>query len=119
MPSERISTTLAASAVNNNILQGSIYEFMSRPTRVVIAASAGTTPNVANIGVNFGSRTMAQVANTEVPMEPGAGQGPRLPDDVIVDDIAMPGERIVISLQDQGAVGGTVTRTLVQFTEVA
>jgi len=115
MPSERRSVLLGAGATNNNIIAGSIYEFMSRPTRVIIAASSGL--GTTGLGVNFGSRTMAQVGNTIVPLEPGAGQGPVIPDDVIVDDIAMPGERIVVSLQDGGA--GTTTRVLVQFTEVA
>ena len=114
MPTERRSIVLGAGATNNNILAGSIYEFMSRPTRVIVASSS-TLPTTG-VGVNFGSRTMSQVANTLSPVQVAANLGPVIPDDVIVDDIAMPGERIVIALQDGGA--GSTTRVLVQLTEV-
>ena len=39
MPTERRSVTLGANALNSNILTGSIYEVMSRPTRVIVAAA--------------------------------------------------------------------------------
>lgn len=117
MPTERRSVVLAVNALNPNILQGSIYEFMSRPTRVIVASS-GDQPDTG-IGVNFGSRTMCQQANTLSPVEAGTNLGPEIPQQVIVDDIALPGERIVISLQDGGAGGaGSTTRVLTQFTEV-
>lgn len=114
MPTERRAVTLAANALNPNILTGSIYEFMSRPTRVVIAAA--TDQNDVGIGVNFGSRTMAQQANTLAPVETAANIGPDIPQQVIVDDIALPGERIVVSVQ--GGAAGSVSRVLAQFTEV-
>lgn len=114
MPTERRSVTLGANALNSNILTGSIYEFMSRPTRVIVAAA--TDQADVGIGVNFGSRTMCQQANTLAPVETAANVGPDVPQQVIVDDIALPGERIVISVQ--GGAGASVSRVLTQFTEV-
>tara|TARA_Y100000996_G_C22555379_1_gene655353 strand:- start:157 stop:504 length:348 start_codon:yes stop_codon:yes gene_type:complete len=114
MPTERRSITLAANTLNNNILSGSIYEFMSRPTRVIVATACDQAD--VGIGVNFGSRTMAQQATTVSPLEPAAGTGPDLPQQVLVDDIALPGERIVVSVQ--GGAAASVTRVLTQFTEV-
>lgn len=111
MPTWRKTITLGAGASNASILQGSIYEFPSAPTRVVVAAAAnvGTTA----IGINFGSRTIAPQSDNVVPLEPAAGVGPNIPDQVIADDVAMPGERIVISLADAGA--GSTNRVLVNF----
>ena len=115
MPSQRFSdAALAATTANDNILAGSIYEFMSRPTRVIVAGVSDQTD--AEIGVNFGARTMCQAANTTMPLEPGSGTGPDIPQQVIVDDIALPGERIVISVRAGAAV--SAIRVLTQFTEV-
>lgn len=115
MPTERRSTDLGIGGQNPNIIQGSIYETMSRPTRVVVAcvSNVGDT----GLGVQFGSRTMCLPSQTVVPLEPGAGRGPIIADDVIVDDIALPGEKVVISLQ--GGIAVSTTRTLVNFTELA
>lgn len=115
MPTWRKAESLAINATNSNVLQGSIYEYMSRPTRVVIAAASDQTD--VKLGVQFGSRTMALAADTEAPKEPAAGVGPNIPDQVVVDDLAMPGDRIVVSLQ--GGAAASVTRILAQFTEVA
>lgn len=114
MPTERRSIALAANTLNNNILSGSIYEFMSRPTRVIVATASDNAD--VGVGVNFGSRTMAQQSTTISPLEPAAGTGPDLPQQVLVDDIALPGERIVVSVQ--GGAAASVTRVLTQFTEV-
>ncbi len=117
MPTQRFSTPVAglpAATANDNILAGSIYEFMSRPTRVVVAAVSDQVD--AELGVNFGARTMCQAANTVIPVEPAANTGPDLPQQVVVDDIALPGERIVISVR-AGAAASQI-RVLSQFTEV-
>jgi len=116
MPSQRFSAAFAAGATNDNILAGSIYEFMSRPTRVIVAAASDVVDS--EIGVNFGARTMCQSANTTIPLEPGgvAGAGPDIPQQVVVDDIALPGERIVVSVRAVTASAGV--RVLTQFTEV-
>lgn len=121
MPVERRFVTLAAGATNANIIQGSIYEFMSRPTRVQILARSATAVAAGtgtNIGVQFGSRTIALQSQTVCPGGPifTGNASPQMPEDMIVDDIAMPGERIVISLQDRGA--GDTTQVQVIFTEV-
>ena len=115
MPSQRFSDpSLLATTANANLLAGSIYEFMSRPTRVIVAGVRAQTD--AEIVVNIGARTMCQAANTTITLEPGNGTGPDIPQQVIVDAIALPGERIVISVR-AGAAASAI-RVLTQFTEV-
>lgn len=116
MPTFRKRTALAIAESNNNILSGSIYEFMSRPTRVIIAATASIGDNDIQMGVNFGSRTMLQQADGDLGVEPGADQGPQIPENVVVDDIADAGERLQISLQ--GGAGASVVTTSVQLVEL-
>jgi len=114
MAASRVSITLAANATNNNVFQGTEVEYNSTsvPQKLVIAASSdvGTT----RLGVQLGSRTIAQPSNSLCPLEPGAGQGPRIPDDVVCESVIMPGERMYITLEDGGA--GSTTRVAVQTT---
>lgn len=115
MPTTRdVRTALAAGTTVQNILQGSIYEQMQRMTRVTIAAVSSVVDTQE--GVQFGSRTMALQSEMSIPVEPAANVGPNIPDQVIVDDIALPLERIVISINV--VTGPANVRTLVNFTEV-
>lgn len=120
MPTERRFDPLAAGQTIPNIINGSIYETMTRRTRIIIA-SRSSDPTAAatgtNIGVQFGSRTMALLSQTVTPgTAVGLNASPQIPDDVVVDDVAMPGERIVISLQSRGGVN--TNTTIVSFTEM-
>lgn len=107
----RDSVVLVANATNPNVLNGSQIEIngTGRAQRVVISASSSVA--TTGLGVQFGSRSIAQSANTLAPLETAAGLGPVVPDDVLVDDIVLPNERILISLVDGGA--GSTTRVLV------
>lgn len=102
----RQSVALGIGASNNNVLAGSIYEFPTKPTRVVIAAVADQGD--VRMGVSFGGRIIANQSETLAPLQPAAGQGPNIPDHVVIDEMAMPGERLVIALQ--GGAAASVTR---------
>lgn len=114
MPSFRQTVTLGALATNNNIMAGSIYEFPNQVTRVVISAVSALP--TTTMGVNFGSRTIASAVDNVIPTQTAVNVGPVVPDDIVVDDVAMPGERLVISLTDGGA--GAANRVFVQLTPV-
>lgn len=116
MPTFRKRVALGIGEVNNNILAGSIYEFMSRPTRVVVAATASIGDPDIDMGVNFGSRTMMQQSDGRLSIEKGADQGPEVPENVLVDDIADAGERLQISLN--GGVAASVVTAMVQLQEL-
>ncbi len=123
MPTIRPFVTLAAGASNNNVISGSIYEYQSRPTRIVIAGRSATAVAAGtgtNIGVQFGARTMCLASETALPGGLVGGTGgnasPQVPEDVVVDDIALPGDRLVIALTDRGA--GDTTQLLVSLTEI-
>ena len=116
MPTFRTRTALGIGEVNNNILAGSIYEFMARDTQVVVAATASIGDPDINMGVNFGSRTMMAQADGQLSIERGADEGPQIPENVLVDDIADAGERLQISLT--GGVAASIVVTQVQFREL-
>lgn len=112
MAASRRSVTLAANASNNNVFQGTEVEYNSSgvPLKVVIVASSdvGTT----RMGVQFGSRSIAQPSANVCPLETAAGLGPRFNEDLVLESVIMPGERMYISLEDGGA--GSTTRVAVQ-----
>ncbi len=113
MPSQRFSTTLGAGAVVQNVLAGSQFEFVGITSRVQVYSVVDAV-DTANMEITFGQEL--QIPSSPIGTEPGAGLGPVAPDDILIDDFAAPGDRIVIRLTDSGA--GSVVRTLVVITPV-
>lgn len=107
MPVVRRETVIPANDVVDNILTGSIYEFMPRNAALNIgntASAAGLT-----VSVNSGSDTVLE----EAPVNP-TGVPPVIPDDMDVQDVAAAGERLVIRARN--TTGGPLTLyTLVQI----
>lgn len=110
----RKSVVLAANASDPNILSGTQVEYNSSPVPVRCIVAASSSVGTTKIGLKFGSRSIMDAADALAPLEPAAGQGPTIPDDIIVDALVYPGERIYLSAQDGGA--GSTTRFLVQLT---
>lgn len=115
MPTAKFTTVLGANEVNQNVMAGSQFEFMGRPTRIQIYAIADTG-DVVDIEVFFGQEL--QMAPAQLGTL-AATTGPIVPDDLLVDDIAAPGDRITIRLTETAAVAATNVRTLVVLTPVA
>jgi len=115
MPTFRDTTTLAANQTVANIMAGSQFEFPGRPTRIQVysLAEAG---DAVSIEVFFGQEL--QLATSPLNVGAAAGAGPVVPDDLVVDDIAAPGDRIVIGVTETAAAVGIV-RTMVVLTPVA
>lgn len=114
MPTARFATALAASATNENIIAGSQFEFLGRPSRVQVY-SAADTGDIVNLEVFFGQELQATPA--PVPRVTD-GTGPTVPDDLVVDDVGAPGDRLVLRLVNTLAVAADV-RTMVVITPVA
>lgn len=111
----RKSFSLAIAATNENILSGTDMEFPEVPTKVTIAAASDQTD--VSMGVQFGTRVQAREVDTFAPKEPAAGVGPNVPDQVVLSEIALPRERIIISLK--GGAAASVSRVLVSTTPLA
>ena len=114
MPSFRTVTTLVANETDPNIMAGSQFEFMARPTRVQVysLAEAG---DAVSVEVFFGQEL--QLARSPLNVGAAAGAGPVVPDDLLVDDIAAPQDRLVIAMTETAGAAG-IARTQVVLTPV-
>lgn len=104
-------TNLAIGASNLNVLQGSAFEFVKRPSRcrfyLVGPAAAGMLATV---------QSGSDVLMEQSPIS-RAARVPIVPDDITVEDVAMPGDRLKIALQNNtGAANDVFWR--VEITEI-
>jgi hypothetical protein len=105
-------TNLAAGAINVNVLQGSAFEFIKRPSRVrfwVVGNAAGE-PRVT---IQSGSEVLME----ESPIS-RANRFPIYDQDLTAEDIAMPGDRLKLQVRNTGA-GANDTFWMVEVTPVA
>lgn len=114
MPTFNATTTLTANQTIPNIMQGSQFEFPERPTRIQIYALV-ENGDAADMEVFFGQEL--QLARSPLQVGAIAGDGPKVPEDLVLDDICF-GGRIVIGLTDT-AGAACVVRTKVVLTPVA
>lgn len=119
MPTFRAATTLAANQVVPNILAGSEFEFPASPTRVQVAVTldSASAAGDAQADVQFGN--VVQANSVPLSLERGAGQGPVIPDNILADDVVLPGRRIVVRLrQVAGGAGGQIVTTTIALTPI-
>lgn len=110
MPMIRKTASVAANATVDNIISGSIYEFMPWNAILNIGTQGSATGLVVTI--NSGSDTILE----ESPV-PTQNRFPIIPDDMDVQDVAAAGERLVIKIRN--TTGGALTYfSLVQLTPV-
>ena len=101
MPTIRRAITVPAGGVNDNALAGSPFEFVGQAAQVEIAAVRETAPaGVGTIEVTFGPQV--QLEPGPLATEQAAGLGPLLPDNILVSDIAAPGDRLRVGLRETG-----------------
>lgn len=115
MPSQRFESTLAAGITDPNILAGSQFEFMAAITRVQVYMVGNVSGGSYDTEVLFGQQL-------ELPIGPGPeftdALGPNVPDHIILDAIAAPGDRLAIRLTNTDGALASVTRTLIVLTPV-
>lgn len=92
-------------AVVPNILTGTDFEYPTGMSKVVIA-SAGANA-VGRMSVKFGSRVIAE--DLVISQEIGTGQGPRIPENLMVNAVVMPTERIQISIDNSAGTADPTT----------
>ncbi len=100
---------LAAGAVVSNVMTGSEFERLPAPARIRVAIASDQED--VSCDVSFGN--VIQGTAVSVPKEPAAGVGPRLPDELLIDDMADTGDLILVRLR--GGAAAAVVRTLVRI----
>jgi len=98
------SISIGAGVTNNNVLSGSAFEFVREASMVQIALLASATGLLA--GVSSGSDILLEDGSL-VDVVRIANQGPIFPDDYILSDVAMPMDRLRISVRNP--TGGAIT----------
>ena len=91
------SISIAAGASNNNVLAGSAFEMISQPSTVRVGLLASATGLLA--GVSSGSDILLEDGSL-VDIVRIANQGPIFPDDFVLDDVAMPMDKLRISVRN-------------------
>lgn len=104
MPIIKNGVAIAAGATNNNVLSGSAFEFVKDVSKVSIGLLASATGLLAS--VSSGSDILLEDGSL-VDVVRIANQGPVFPDDFILQDIAMPMDRLKISVRNP--TGGSIT----------
>jgi hypothetical protein len=110
MPLVRREQTIAANAVLDNVLDGSIYEFLPWNAAINIGLNGSATGLVATI--NSGSDTVLEESPVNV-----SANFPVIPDDMFAQDVAAGGERLVVKVRNTTG-GALVLRSLIQLTPV-
>jgi hypothetical protein len=98
------SVSIASGATNNNVLAGSAFEFVKEASQVAIGLLGSATGLLA--GVSSGSDILMEDGSL-VDVVRVANQGPIFPDDYILTDVAMPMDRLRISVRNP--TGGAIT----------
>lgn len=112
MPTIRVSSVVPAGGTVANVLAGSQFEFLGRPSIVQVFAVQDTT-ELGEIEIFFGQELqLPQSPVTQVV----ATTGPNVPDDEIVNDIGAPGDRLVVRLTETGGLAVANVRTMVKIT---
>ena len=111
MPTIRVTTTNLAANAQAFPLQGNQYEFLPFNARVEFAIVA----NAAGIDVTVysGSDVLQQNGPATVKATP-----PLYPDDFLLDDVAMAGERLNVILRETAGVATTDIETVVKITPI-
>lgn len=113
MPTIRSSDVVAIGGTVANVLAGSQFEFLARPSivQVFITQDPG---DFGEVEVFFGQ----ELQSPQAPITEAAAalRGPIVPDDEIVNDIGAPGDRLVVRLVETGGAATAVVRTMVKIT---
>lgn len=114
MPTIRPTVDLAAGGVEGNAVAGNQFEFIQVPSRVQIwGVHEGT--GVGELEVFFGQELQLPQAQAN---KVTAG-GPNINQDLLVDDYAAPGDRLVLRCTETGGVDAVQMRLLVKITPMA
>lgn len=110
MPVIQKEISIAANAVNDNILSGSSFEFLRGNSIVSVGLTGSATGLVANI------QSGADIVLEESPLLVKASM-PIIPDDMYYNDVGTAGDRLVIRVRNTTA-GALTVRAICQVTQL-
>lgn len=110
MPVIQKEISIAANAANENILQGSAFEFLRRNSVVSIGLTGAATGLVANI------QSGADIVLEESPLAVST-DFPIIPDEMYYNDVGTAGDRLVIRVRNTTG-GAVIVRAIVQVTSL-
>jgi len=90
-------TSIAAGAANVNVLSGSAFEFIKWPS-LVRFYTVGDAAGELRVTIQSGSDVLME----ESPIS-RAARVPVVPDDLTVEDVAEPGDRLKVAVRNTGA----------------
>jgi hypothetical protein len=105
------STAVAAGASNSNLVSGSAFEYPQQPSQVSLGCIASATGTFAT--VYAGSRLIME----EAPPYVAATTYPVVPDQMFLNFLILPGERLVIAVRNPTA-GSITFGLMVEMTPV-
>lgn len=108
--------SLAAGAASANLLAGSAFEFARSKQLISIGVAATLTGTF--IGITVGADLVLEDTPPLVIVAATNGGYPIIPDDMFYNDVAQPGDRIVIRARNPTA-GAIVLSWLVQISALA
>lgn len=91
-------TNLLAGGSNNNVLAGSAFEFVGRPSIVRVYAT-GDAAGLIRVTLQSGSDVFME----DSPIS-RANRFPIKPDDLVAEDVAAPGDRLKLAVRNTAAV---------------
>ena len=110
MPVIQKEISIAANAVNDNIISGSSFEFLRRNSIVSIGMVGSAAGLVANV------QSGADIVLEESPLLVKTTM-PTVPDDMYYNDVGAGGDRLVIRVRNTTA-GALTVRAIVQVTQL-
>lgn len=115
MPSIRERTVLAAGGQTVNMLAGNQFEFIRAPSRVQVFGIQDSTgaAGVGELEVFFGQELELPQARPNL-----LAFGPTIPNDLLLDDFAAPGDRLVVRATETGGALGATLAVLVKIDPV-
>lgn len=102
-------TSLAAGGSTNNLLAGSAFEFAR--TQELVSMGVATTATGSFIGITVGSDLVLEDTPPSVIAAATNGGYPIIPDQMYYNDVANPGDRIVIRARNP--TGGALVHSFV------
>lgn len=113
MPLFQSETSLAASAVNDNLLAGSQWEFLPYNARVDFGVVGDANASDLRVDVYSGSDALCENLQPSA-----ANRTPILPDDYTLIDVAAAGERLKVRVRNLNAAAARTVFLGVRITPI-
>lgn len=104
------ATSVGAGASSGNVLLGSIFEFLKRPSKIEVAFVGPVAGTITDVTARFSvGDSIITDPPSPVRSEVAAGRGPIIPDDISIATVGLPGDRL--SLEFQNTTAGAIVVT--------